>query len=226
MCTPLSCLINQKVQADHTCLDCNAWESAIVSTRAVPTSCVVKSCAVNEWVDSTHADNICRPCPAGTAAAATLRTATTGIAVCVDTAAATEKCLANQKVVSHACVACATGYTNAANDDPNGADTTCDAVSAAAATPAVHTKCAVDFHVVNHACAACPVGTTNAAGDDTHYHDTACTAVTCLENYHVDCDTTPGKCVCKACNADSNAELLWTNTAGDDCSLGVSTFCV
>ena len=86
--------------------------------------------------------------------------------------------------------------------------------------------CAADERVVNHACAACPVGTTNAAGDDAHYHDTACTAVKCMENYHVDCDTTAGTCVCKACNADSNADLHLTNTAGDDCSLGVSTVCV
>ena len=43
---------------------------------------------------------------------------------------ACDRCHVNEHVVSHVCVVCAAGYTNAANDDPNGADTTCSAVSA------------------------------------------------------------------------------------------------
>jgi hypothetical protein len=232
-CTALTCAINEYVAADHTCTTCAAWESATAgASRATPTTCTVGSCTVNEWVDATHADNICRPCPAGTeAATTTLRTDTTGIAVCKDTAAATQLCKENQYVSSHACVACATGFTNAAGDDPTLADTVCDAVPAVAATPAVHTLCAADEHVVNHACVACPVGTKNAAKDDTHYHDTACAAEICLENFHVECTGTGATkaCVCKACGMEGQErpeEILKTNTAGDDCSKGVTTFCV
>lgn len=41
-----------------------------------------------------------------------------------------ERCLANEHVVSHACVACTAGTTRAAGDDPAGADTTCTAGTA------------------------------------------------------------------------------------------------
>jgi hypothetical protein len=232
VCTPLSCTVDQYVAADatHTCTDCEKWEESAIQTRASPTTCTVKSCAADEWVDATHADNICRACPAGFTSSAMLRTDTTGIAACAHTTAAhTNMCAANHYVKSHACVPCATGFTNALGDNPLGVDTVCDAVApAAAATPAVHTLCAADEHVVNHACAACPMGTTNAVGDDTHYHDTACKATLCKENFRVDCTGSGATkaCVCVACNADNNADLHWTNTAGDDCSKGVSTVCV
>jgi hypothetical protein len=141
-------------------------------------------------------------------------------------------CAANFHVVNHACTACPTGYTNAAGDDPNtSVNTYCDAPSAAALLK--HSACAANERVVNHVCAACPVGTTNAAGDDPHYFDTECTATICSENQHVSCTTVAGPpavttCVCAACPAIAGADagIHLTNTAGDDCSKGVSTQCV
>jgi hypothetical protein len=227
-CTPLNCAANQYVDANHACQACQAWEESAAKSRAAATTCTVKSCAANEWVDATHAENICRPCPVGTKSTATLRTDTTGIAVCTDKAALA-KCTENHFVKNHVCVPCAAGWTIAAGGDPEGADTAC-AAPAAAAPPAaaVHTLCKKNERVQNHACVACPLGTTNAAGDDTHYHDTACTAVICKENHHVKCTGTGAerKCECAPCNKDNNKEILWTNTAGDDCSKGVDTFCV
>jgi hypothetical protein len=141
-------------------------------------------------------------------------------------------CAANFHVVNHLCTACPTGYTNAAGDDPNtSVNTYCDAPSAAALLK--HSACAANEHVKDHLCAACPVGTTNAAGDDPHYFDTECTATICSENQHVSCTTVAGPpavttCVCAACPAVAGADagIHLTNTAGDDCSKGVSTQCV
>ena len=237
-CTPLSCRINQKVDADadHKCVNCNTWESAIVSTRAVPTSCAVKSCAVNEWVESDSPDKICKPCVPGTSSVATLRTDTTKQAVCVKSTSNSRmqgiggfaKCLADFHVVNYACVACATG-TNAAGDDPNlPMNTECDA----AVVPVVQKHgplCGANERVVNHACTACPVGTKNDAGDDPHYYDTACTAEICKENFKVSCTVVNSKtvCTCAPCNVPAAGPHTHgsTNAAGDDCSLGVSTMC-
>ena len=72
-------------------------------------------------------------------------------------------CLANEYVSSNVCTACPAGATNAAGDDANGADTTCDA-----------TLCAVNEYVASNVCTACAAGTTNAAGDDANGADTAC----------------------------------------------------
>jgi len=80
-------------------------------------------------------------------------------------------CTYNHRVRRHACVACPAGSTNAAGDDPSGADTTCDA-----------TLCAANERVVGHACLACPKGTTSAAGADASSTDTAC---------NVDCQDDP-----------------------------------
>merc|ERR1712196_760762 len=115
----------------HTCTNCaNAWEEEpTAQSRAVPTTCKVKTCAANEYVDSAHPDKICRACPDGTTSTAgALRTSTVGIAACTDsgTDTAVSACEANYHVVSNVCVRCDIGKTNAAGDDPSGPDTTCD----------------------------------------------------------------------------------------------------
>lgn len=231
-CTALSCGKNQFVADDaaHTCTNCgNAWEESAIKTRAVPTTCTVKMCAANEWVDAAHAENICRACPTGTKSTAVARNDITGIAHCTNKAALAT-CAENHFVKNHVCVPCAAGYEIAAGGNPELADTACTAKVAAAATAAVHTKCKANFRVENHACVACPIGTTNAEGDNAHYHDTACQAEICNENFRVKCTTAEGvkSCTCVACNADNTrpTEILWTNTAGDDCSKGDDTFCV
>ena len=61
------------------------------------------------------------------------------------------------------CIACAAGYTNAANDDPNGADTTCDEIT-----------CVTNFFVLRNVCTACPSGRVRVAGDKASGADTVC----------------------------------------------------
>ena len=64
------------------------------------------------------------------------------------------ECLVNQYVDNGACIACDTGYTRVAGDDPDGVNTAC-------------TTCAANYRVDgSNACVPCAVGTTNVAGDD------------------------------------------------------------
>ncbi|MBL9015411.1 MAG: hypothetical protein JNL83_14600 [Myxococcales bacterium] len=125
------------------------------------------------------------------------------VAACGDDGGTTplEPCRADQRVQGGACVPCAAGTTNAAGDDPGGADTSCDAV-----------KCALDQHVVAHACAACAPGSTNAAGDDASGADTTCDGTVCGADQRVAAHA------CVACPAGS------TNAAGDDAA-GTDTTC-
>src|SRR5262245_60747299 len=81
-------------------------------------------------------------------------------------------CAQNQHVESMTCVACATGTTRPAGDDPTGADTEC-------------TTCAQDFHVMGTACVSCPAGTTRPAGDTIPGGDTSCTAILCAVDERV-----------------------------------------
>ncbi len=77
-------------------------------------------------------------------------------------------CPTDWHVVDGACAPCPIGTTNAAGDDPTGADTSCDVA-----------PCAVNQHVVSGACVPCPNGTMNVAGDDPAGADTACDPITC-----------------------------------------------
>lgn len=110
-------------------------------------------------------------------------------------------CLANQRVSAKSCVACPPGTTNAAGDDPSGADTTCDA-----------TLCATDQRVQSHACVACDPGSNNVAGDDASGTDTTCDGALCPSNHHVVSNA------CVACPAGS------TRPAGDTAT-GADTAC-
>ena len=88
-----------------------------------------------------------------------------------------DPCDVDQRVEDNACVACGAGSTNAAGDDANGADTTCDP-----------TLCNVNQRVENHACVACAEHHLNPAGDDASGADTACTPDPCYAALGVMCD--------------------------------------
>ena len=112
-------------------------------------------------------------------------------------------CSANERVNSAGeCVACPSGSTNAAGDDPSGDETQC--------------ACAANYRVDSAgACEACPSGTTNEAGDVAPGTETQCdSAASCSANERVN---SAGACV--ACPSGS------TNAAGDDPS-GDETQCV
>lgn len=87
-----------------------------------------------------------------------------------------DACEADEHVVSYACVACAVGSTNAAGDDPSGADTACDP-----------TLCDANQRVSSHACVACGEHEVNPAGDDPSGADTACMPDPCFEALGLDC---------------------------------------
>ncbi|MDB5217180.1 MAG: hypothetical protein JWO86_5107 [Myxococcaceae bacterium] len=110
-------------------------------------------------------------------------------------------CTADQHVSNHLCVACGAGSTNAAGDDPAGADTSCDA-----------TLCATNQRVQAHACSACAAGSTNVAGDDASGADTTCDGALCAVNQRVTAHA------CAPCAAGS------TRAAGDDAT-GADTTC-
>ena len=55
------------------------------------------------------------------------------------------------------------GEYNAAGDEAEGPDTTCDIII-----------CAENEYVSNHTCQACPAGTYNAEGDPANETDTVC----------------------------------------------------
>lgn len=110
-------------------------------------------------------------------------------------------CEANQNVVSGQCMACPAGTTNDAGDDPNAADTMCDA-----------TLCGENEYVQSNACEPCPAGSTNAAGDDASGTDTMCDPNLCGENEYVKSNE------CEPCPANT------TNAANDDAS-GADTTC-
>ena len=57
-------------------------------------------------------------------------------------------------------MACSSGSSNLAGDDPTGQDTTCN--------------CNEDYHVEEHTCIACPSGQSNLAGDDASGPNTLC----------------------------------------------------
>jgi uncharacterized protein (TIGR03382 family) len=114
----------------------------------------------------------------------------------------TPPCSTNQRVASHACVACTPpGTGRAAGDDPALGDTAC--------TPII---CTVNQHVVANACAACPAGSTRAAGDDATGAETECLHTFCGVDEHV------ATHACVACAAGS------TRAAGDDAT-GPDTAC-
>ena len=75
-------------------------------------------------------------------------------------------------------MACPSGQSNFAGDDPSGQDTFCE------------TTCREDYHIFNHTCVACVSETSNMAGDDPSGPDTTCDACKITTNQelrdHVD----------------------------------------
>jgi|GEM_PF-1468565 len=114
---------------------------------------------------------------------------------------APDPCAQNERVEDGACVACEPGTENSEGDDPEGSDTSCDAIF-----------CQENEYVDANACVACPAGTLNDEGDDASGADTACEAVICERNEYVDSNE------CVSCPGDT------VNAAGDDAS-GPDTQC-
>ena len=104
-------------------------------------------------------------------------------------------CDINEHVAANVCTACVGGSTNAAGDNPDGADTTCG--------------CSTNTSVVSNVCTACVGGSTNAAGDNPDGADTTCGCST---------NTSVVSNVCTACVGGS------TNAAGDNPD-GADTTC-
>lgn len=241
-CAPLTCAKDQYVADDefHTCQNCAIAEQTAPAgaSRATPNSaaCVYLTCAANQFVNHQKE---CSACPAGTlfSGAPLQRTQANkvlGEHVCTQSGSSDfhprAVCAKDFHVVNHMCVACPAGSTNMGGDDPNSVVNSYCENDASRPNLDKHSACVIDTHVRAHACVKCPVGTTNAAGDDPHYFNTACTAEICHENFKVACtgDGDAKVCTCTACPAptDAGAGVHLTNTAGDDCSKGVNTFCV
>ena len=128
-------------------------------------------------------------------------------------------CAANYRASSGSCVACATGYANAALDSKSSL-TTCD-------------LCAADYYVASiSTCTACPTGTTNVAGDVNTGSVTDCDCPTGSSwnagTSSCDCpsnsawDSVGGQCECDAgfrVDSSNNACVAcatgYTNAAGD-----------
>jgi hypothetical protein len=120
-------------------------------------------------------------------------------------------CKANERVQHHTCKECPVGTTNAAGDDPHYHDTECTAV-----------LCKENYRVLctepldtwdSCKCVACNSKTSSSGhGGDTQGS---------LEHKDGDVGVKDGS------NAgESNANLHLTNTAGDDCSKKITTYCV
>ena len=138
------------------------------------------------------------------------------------------ECLVNQYVDNGACIACDTGYTRVAGDDPDGVNTACTTCAANYRVDGSNTcvactggrinvagddstasetlcECLVNERVESGACTSCDAGYTRVAGDDPDGANTACT--TCAANYRVDRSN-----ACVPCAVGT------TNVAGDDAS--------
>ena len=110
-------------------------------------------------------------------------------------------CGEDERVEDGACVACEAGSTNDEGDDPNGSDTSCDAVI-----------CAEDEYVDGNACVVCEAGSTNEAGDDASGANTSCDVTVCPEDHRV------------ASNACVPCQPGTTRAAGDEAT-GPNTMC-
>ena len=192
--------------------------------------CVYPDCQTDQY---STGNGQCLTCPVGRFVPTPINPST----------AAQCTCLANERVQSNACVACPSGFTNAAGDDPNGADTECDFTPCAlnhyvagtgdsrvctACTGGTFSAgglvtecsgteyCAVNQKVVSNSCVNCPAGQQNALGvaTDKSGADGTCAAAPCVANQYSDGS------ICHDCPQHTGA-----NSAGLDPTAGV-TQCV
>jgi hypothetical protein len=120
----------------------------------------------------------------------------------------TSACATNEHVVDHQCLACPVGTTNRAGDDPHYFDTACTAEI-----------CAENFRV------KCTPPTTVDGVTSVK----SCTCVACEGVRVTNNQPNGGTTALTGANVAGDAAasgILLTNTAGDDCSKGVDTFCV
>lgn len=104
----------------------------------------------------------------------------------------TTVCGTNERVSGGTCVACATGQSNKAGDNPSGADTLCDTTappppppSPPPPSPPPGTYCSANQRVSGGTCVDCASGTRRSAGDSASGADTTCSTVTCGVNQYV-----------------------------------------
>lgn len=130
-------------------------------------------------------------------------------------------CDENEHVQNSVCEDCPSGRVNAAGDDPDSSDTTCEAL-----------PCAENEHVKNSACVACANGKARAAGDDPDGSDTACATLSpCVVNEHVvnyACTACPAGKHKKAGDRPSRNSDCWDDgtCGGDTCVPENSESCV
>merc|ERR1711865_1280816 len=111
-------------------------------------------------------------------------------------------CTINQKVVSNACVDCATGTEQTPKLLKSSADSTCTTVT-----------CKIDEYVSSNVCTPCAAGTSIAAGGDASKIDTACAPTICDDDKYVSSNE------CTQCPTGTSI------AAGGDAS-GIDTTCV
>jgi len=162
------------------------------SARCVSSKCEPALCAVNQYVSAA----VCTNC------AGTTKSLVGHLSSGPDTT-----CSATCPVNSYAngsgnCIACATGYTNAAGDNPAGTATTCG-------------ECAENYYVASATtCTACAAGKHIAAGA------LSATTTTCTNNTCICTNGTAATAGTAAC-ATHNAEICASCSTGYALSFGL-----
>jgi len=232
-CTVRMCAVNQFVDKDHAekvCRDCPMGTSVAVALARTdtqgPAACVHSTRGVDlhpsaKCLENHHVvEHKCTPCKGGDGVGQWTRDAgddpfAVAYTECSPPAAPLrikhKGCAIHEHVHDHTCRTCPVGTTNAAGDDPHYHDTACTAVLCNENERVV---CADPLNKWNSCvCRACNLD----AASQGHGGDTEGT----LEHRAGDVGVDDGS------NAGAtNANLHLTNTAGDDCSKKLTTYCV